>query len=103
MTVLSKEDLAFWEENGYVIIPNAAPPALIQEVENAVWDFLEMDADSPDSWYPDPPRGSIMVEIYQHPALWGTRQYPRVHQAFAEIWGTEKLWVSFDRAQHESS
>jgi ectoine hydroxylase-related dioxygenase (phytanoyl-CoA dioxygenase family) len=39
-----------------------------------------------------------MVEIYQHQALWDNRQYPRVHQAFAEIWGTEKLWVSFDRA-----
>ena len=57
-----------------------------------------MDADDPDTWYPDPPRKSIMVEIYQHPALWATRQYPRVHQAFSEIWGTEKLWVSFDRA-----
>ena len=39
-----------------------------------------------------------MVEIYQHQALWDNRQYPRVHQAFSEIWETEKLWVSFDRA-----
>lgn len=97
MAVLSKEDRAFWEEKGYVIIKNAAPPELIQNAANAVWDFLEMDADSPESWYTDPPRG-IMVEIYQHPALWATRQYPRVHQAFSEIWGNEKLWVSFDRA-----
>ena len=60
--------------------------------------FLEMDRDDPDSWYPDPPRRGIMVEIYQHQALWNNRQYPRVHQAFSEIWETEKLWVSFDRA-----
>ena len=98
MKVLSKQDLAFWKENGYVVIHNAAPPALIENAAQAVWDFLEMDANVSESWYPDPPRGSIMVEIYQHPALWATRQYPRVHQAFAEIWGTEKLWVSFDRA-----
>ena len=39
----------------------------------------------------------IMVEIYQHQALWNNRQYPRIHQAFSEIWGDEKLWVSFDR------
>ena len=39
-----------------------------------------------------------MVEIYQHQALWDNRQYPRAHQAFSEIWETEKLWVSFDRA-----
>ena len=25
-------------------------------------------------------------------------QYPRVHQAFADVWGTEKLWVTIDRA-----
>lgn len=98
MEVLSKADLAFWEENGYVVIHDAAPPELIKNAEQAVWDFLEMDADCTESWYPEPPRKSIMVEIYQHPTLWATRQYPRVHQAFAEIWGTEKLWVSFDRA-----
>ena len=39
-----------------------------------------------------------MTEMYQHQALWDNRQYPRVHQAFAEIWGTEQLWVSIDRA-----
>ena len=31
-------------------------------------------------------------------ALWDNRQSPKVHQAFSEIWGTEKLWVSVDRA-----
>ncbi len=98
MPVLNSEARDFWEENGYVVIPDAVPSDLVGAAEKAVWDFLEMDADSPASWYPDPPRKSIMVEIYQHPALWATRQFPRVHQAFAEIWGTEKLWVSFDRA-----
>ena len=96
--VISEKDRAFWEKNGYVVIHDAAPPELIRDTARAVWNFLEMDADDPNTWYPDPPRKGIMVEIYQHPALWATRQYPRVHQAFSEIWGTEKLWVSFDRA-----
>ena len=98
MSVLSKEDLEFWEENGYVVVREAVPPENCRAAEQAVWDFLEMDRDNTDSWYPDPPRRSIMVEIYQHQALWDNRQYPRVHQAFSEIWGTEKLLVSFDRA-----
>ncbi len=99
MPVFSKEDLEFWEENGYVIVREAVPPENCRAAEQAVWDFLEMDGDDPDSWYPeDPPRRGIMVEIYQHQALWNNRQYPRVHQAFTEIWGNEKLWVSFDRA-----
>ena len=46
MAVLSSADRAFWEENGYVVIHNAAPLELIQNVEQAVWNFLEMDADN---------------------------------------------------------
>jgi ectoine hydroxylase-related dioxygenase (phytanoyl-CoA dioxygenase family) len=42
-----------------------------------------------------------MVELYQHQSLWDCRQSPRVHQAFAELWGTEKLWVSLDRVNRK--
>ena len=70
MPVLTKEDKAFWEENGYVVIHNAVPPENIKAAENAIWNFLEMRPDNPDSWYPDPPRRGIMAEMYQHQALW---------------------------------
>jgi len=39
-----------------------------------------------------------MVEVYQHQVLWNNRQYPRVYDAFVDIWGTESLWVTVDRA-----
>ena len=98
MAVLQAQDLRFWEENGYVVVHDAVPPENCRAAEQAVWDFLDMKTDDPETWYPDPPRASIMVEMYQHQALWNNRQYPRVHQAFTEIWGTGRLWVSFDRA-----
>ena len=98
MSVLSKEDRAFWEENGYVIIHEAVPPENIKAAVDAVWDFMEMQPDDPDSWYPDPPRKGIMAELFQHQALWDNRQHPRVYKAFAEIWETEQLWVTIDRA-----
>ena len=98
MSVLSEEDRAFWDENGYVIIHDAVPAENIKAAENAIWNFLEMQPDNPDSWYPDPPRKNITMEMYHHHALWDNRQYPRIHQAFAEIWGTDRLWVSIDRA-----
>jgi hypothetical protein len=41
--------------------------------------------------------GPGMVEMYQSPGMWNNRQFPRVHQAFAEIHGTPKLTVSMDR------
>jgi hypothetical protein len=39
-----------------------------------------------------------MVEVYNHQLLWDNRQMPKVHDAFADVWGTEKLWVTIDRA-----
>ena len=56
-----------------------------------------MQPDDRESWYPDPPRRGIMGELYQHQALWNNRQSPRVYQAFSELLGMEKLWVSVDR------
>ena len=62
--------------------------------------------DDPETWYA-PPRAEMkmkeltntgMVEVYNHQYLWDNRQTPKVHQAFADIWGTEKLWVTIDRA-----
>jgi hypothetical protein len=98
MPVLSAEDRSFWEENGYIVVHDAVPPENIESARDAIWGFAEMDPQAPESWYADPPRQSIMVEFYQHQTLWNNRQFPRVHQTFSEIWGTEKLWVSFDRA-----
>lgn len=108
MTVLSKVDWAFWEENGYVIIPNAVPQENLDRMVEAIWWFLDMDPEDSETWYKHKPftrdnrcspiSAGGMVEMYQHQAIWDNRQHPRVYQAFAEIWGEEKLWVSLDRA-----
>lgn len=105
MRVLSADDLEFWHENGYVIVHEAAPQKNLQAVVDAIWEFQEMDPEDPKTWYRVPERlngmpelnGSGMVEMYNHPALWANRQLPRIHGAFADIWGTEKLWVTIDR------
>ena len=108
MSVLSQRDRDFWHENGYVVVRDAVPKENLDAMVDAIWAFLDMDPRNPEDWYRYKPytRGnprsmisaSGMVEIYQHQALWDNRQYPKVHRAFSEIWGTEKLWVSLDRA-----
>ena len=98
MTILRDEDLEFWNDNGYVVIPDAVPQESLDAVVDEVWAFLDMDRNDPDDWYHDPMRKGGMVEMYQTQGLWNNRQHPRVHQAFAEIWGREDLWVSMDRA-----
>ena len=107
-TVLSKEDRSFWQENGYVVVHNAVPQNNLNAMVAAIWEFLQMDPEDEEQWYKykpytkddrcSPISAGGMVEIYQHQALWDNRQFPRMHQAFSEIWGDEKLWVSIDRA-----
>jgi hypothetical protein len=98
MSAFSDTDLDFFRTNGYVIQSDAVPPENLRSVVDAIFAFLGMDPDNPEDWYRPPHRTNGMVEIYQHQALWNNRQHPRVHQAFAAIYGTEKLWVSEDRA-----
>ena len=108
MAVLSKENWSFWQENGYVVIPNAVQQENLDRMVETIWQFLYMDPDDSETWYKHKPytrddrcspiSGAGMVEVYQHQALWDNRQHPKIHQAFSEIWDDEKLWVSLDRA-----
>ena len=94
--VLSAEDLAFWDEQGYVIVPDAVPEASREAATQAVWEYLGAQPDDPESWYPPNDHG-IMVQYFQHPAFTANRQSRRLHKAFAQLWKTADLWVSTDR------
>ncbi len=97
MQVLSTPDLEFFHENGYVVVPQAVPPENLEAVIAAMWEWLGMNPHDPEDWYRLPLTPGGMLEMYQHQALWNNRQHPRVHGAFTDILGTEKLWVSEDR------
>lgn len=106
LRVLSEADWTFWKENGYIVIKQAVPREQAERLANFLWAFEEKDPNDPTTWYA-PPRaemkmkelaGSGMVELYNHQYEWDNRQMPRVYNAFVDIWGTEKLWVTIDRA-----
>ncbi len=106
LRVLSEEDWAFWKHNGYIVIKNAVPKEQAQATANFLWEFDEKDPNDPETWYA-PPRaemkmkeltGTGMVEVYNHQHLWNNRQTQRVYDAFVDVWGTEELWVTIDRA-----
>lgn len=97
MPVFSADDLKFFDERGYVIARNIVPHENCEAVVQAIFEFLEMNPDDPNDWYRAPHSSGGMVEMYQHQALWDNRQYPRVHEAFAQLVGTPKLWVTEDR------
>jgi len=105
MRVLSEDDWIFWKKNGYVIIKNAIPKENIERLKALIWEFEEKDPDDSSTWYKEPLaemkmkelQGNGMVELYNHQYLWNNRMESRIYDAFVDIWGTEKLWVSIDR------
>jgi hypothetical protein len=106
LRILSEEDWAFWILNGYVVVKNAVPREQALRTADFLWEFEEKDKNDPSTWYTAPRAdmemkelvGTGMVEVYNHQLLWENRQMQRVHDAFEDIWGTEKLWVTIDRA-----
>lgn len=106
LRVLSQADWEFWLHNGYVVIKQAVPRAQAQATADFLWEFEEKDPQDPSTWYTAPRAemqmkeliGTGMVEVYNHQHLWNNRQTQRVYDAFVDIWGTEKLWVTIDRA-----
>lgn len=106
LRVLSAEDWRFWHDNGYVVIKQAVERDKIDSLEQLVWEFEEFDPADMSTWYP-PHKSALrkselsfnagMIELYNHQLLWDCRQTQRVYDAFVDVWGTERLWVSIDR------
>ena len=106
LRVLGIEQWDFWRENGYVVVKQAVSRQQAQQTAEFLWEFEDKDPDDPATWYTAPRAemkmkelaGTGMVEVYNHQALWDNRQARRVYDAFVDIWGTERLWVTIDRA-----
>jgi hypothetical protein len=94
--VLSAADLSFWNEHGYVVLHDAVLRETREAAAQALWDHLGADPHDPDTWYVGNDHG-IMVQYFQHPAFAAVRSSPRIHKAFAQLWGTADLWVTTDR------
>lgn len=106
LRVLTEEGWSFWKHNGYIVVKNAVPREQALATADFLWEFDEKDPDNPETWYA-PPRaemqmkeltGTGMVEVYNNQYLWNNRQMQKVYDAFVDVWGTEKLWVTIDRA-----
>jgi hypothetical protein len=106
LKVLSIEDWNFWLHNGYVVIKNAITREQAKKTAEFLWEFEEKDPNNSETWYSAARAemkmkelaGTGMVEVYNNQFLWSNRQQQKVYDAFVDVWGTEKLWVTIDRA-----
>jgi hypothetical protein len=95
---ISAEDLAFWDENGYVILHDAVSPANCEAAAQAIYEFLGMDPERPETWYGGRQGHSIWIPLMHHPAIWANRDSPRIYRAFSQLWKRPDMWCSVDQA-----
>ena len=99
--ILSAADHAFWQEHGYLVVPDVVSPEVCEAARLDIMRYLGLDPAAPvEDHYAKvlaADRGGF-VNLNQSQALWDTRQSPRLHQAFSEIHSTHKLSVSMDVA-----
>lgn len=106
LRVLTEEQWKFWINKGYIVIKNAIPREQAKSTANFLWEFEDKNPEDPTTWYTAPRAemkmkelaGTGMVEVYNNQYLWSNRQTKKVYNAFVDVWGTEKLWVTIDRA-----
>lgn len=95
--VLTDVDLAFWNENGYVILRDAASPAACAELERAVWQRLGADPQNSNTWYGGGRQQGVMVQMFHAAGIAEIHASPRIHKAFAQLAGTADLVMTSDR------
>lgn len=93
--VLDAADLARWDETGILVLRSAITPEQAATAATFIWEAAAATPDDPSSWYGDSVDG-IMIPRYRHPSLDVARTSPRIHKAFAQLWGRANLWMLID-------
>jgi hypothetical protein len=94
---LTAEDLDHWDRHGYVVLHDAVTPAQSHAAAETIHEFMGADPANPQTWYKNPRGHSIWVPLLRHPSFRANRESPRIHSAFAQLWGRTDLWTTIDQ------
>ena len=96
-------DVDHLKEHGFVLVEDVVAKVEAASVVDLLCDYLNVN-----------PRSSIagfkrrvgevfngIVPLHQHQALWDTRQSPKMHEAFRQVYDNHRLWVTVDRASYK--
>lgn len=96
--LLSREELQFWEQHGYLVLRGAVPRAQCEAAQQAIWNYLGASADQPDSWHQEHPgKRGMMLQFSDHPALAANRHGARIRSAYEQLYGTRAIFASIDK------
>lgn len=99
--MLTDTHIQFFRSNGYLVIDQLLPFDLCDAVIDTILDNIDVDIDDASTWYRGDLTGHGIIPLHHAQALWDVRQYPDVHAVFAQLYETEKLWVSNDRVSYK--
>ncbi len=95
--IFTDAERAQFRTEGWVVARAVVPELNVRAAIEEILAFHSIDLKDPSTWYRIPDDSWDVVPIHQGQAIWDNRSLPRVHAAFAELLGTQKLWVSMDR------
>ncbi|MDP5138006.1 phytanoyl-CoA dioxygenase family protein [Rheinheimera baltica] len=97
-SVLSEQQLAFWQQQGYLVIPGVLTAEQCAQSQAAIWHYLKATPEHPHSWYQHLDLcEKIMLPLFRHPALDANRKVPLIRQVFEQLWQRTDLVMSTDR------
>ncbi|KAF4549592.1 Hypothetical protein D9617_21g098130 [Elsinoe fawcettii] len=94
-------------ENGFVVLKGAIPPERAKAYQRKAFEWLQsfnpdLNINDPRTWDRSKLPVQTKLNTFEHYAvvhekfMWDARLEPGIVDAFAKIWGTDKLLVSFD-------
>jgi len=102
MVHITAEQKERFLHEGYLVVENVVGQPEREAAIDAIEAFLGVDADDPDTWYKHRLEGHGIVPLHHAQALWDLRQLPPIHDIYAQMYGDERLWVTFDRVSFKA-
>jgi ectoine hydroxylase-related dioxygenase (phytanoyl-CoA dioxygenase family) len=94
---LSPQEIAFWQENGYLVLPGVIDAAACVESCAAVWHHLAASPDDTASWYRTAgQQQGLMLPLYNQPRLNTNRASKRIRAAYQQLYGPRAIYKTID-------
>jgi len=96
--LLNKEQIQFWEEQGYLRISDLVEPVLCEQVQTLICKHMGINLSAPETWYnPHPDWHGLMLQVYQHESIETIRKHPNVYQLFSELYGSVDIIANTEK------
>lgn len=94
---LTAEQIAFWEENAYLVLPQVIDAQACAESRQAILNFLQADLNEPATWYSaQSQQQGLMLPLYNHPRLNTNRTCKRIRAAYEQLYGSKAIYKTID-------